>query len=691
MSLLSVNVATLAKKLQDLLSAGFPLLVCSEIRVPLPSLRSVSRRAFSLGFSSVFSCAPPPSPTFATSPGGVCVFASSEYPCRELRPPILEQWRQKSRIVTAVVTCGAHAITIIGIYGYPKSHPDVGCNEALFMHVFTWMSQLRNPAIAVGDYNVCVGESQCLSLVSAMGLKRITGVSPTTKGRKTPFAKNTAIDHLVANMPACDLGLTARTMYDFSVSDHYPICASFSIAPSPFPVWVWPAKCELPKAVRHDVPWTASPNTLVAWSEACTKWLTQATDVTVPSKQVVHTVMYSHKAPVIHKTFMRILAAQRALEGIRKSEGHPTDQQVASLKRKLRVLGVDYNMGDPSDIDAELATLMNQHFAEVQEQALMSWKQRVKEWIPSSKELYRYLRNTWAPKPTVLLCDDHPVSEPLKVADALNSFWGGLESWQQPQLEQDARSKLEDAWAIFLPHVPFEIHLQGIHLKNQSLSQKVSAPGPDGWGASELALLPVHAWDSLLSILAVKDNDFSSSLLAIFRRIPVEKERELTSLPTPEQIRPLDIFSMVVRILASTQAALLRPWLAQVVHPTQYATFGGCVPPIARMTIASEQILQKRKHLLGVSVDFTKMFNHISPSLAADVAVYLGLRECDAKALIAPFASSRGAWCLGFNAVVPMRQRSRGLPQGLSTSVALAELVVSVYLWKVHKIALVEY
>ena len=55
MSLLSVNVATLAKKLQDLLSAGFPLLVCSEIHVPLPSLRSVSRRAFSLGFSSVFS------------------------------------------------------------------------------------------------------------------------------------------------------------------------------------------------------------------------------------------------------------------------------------------------------------------------------------------------------------------------------------------------------------------------------------------------------------------------------------------------------------------------------------------------------------------------------------------------------------------------------------------------------------
>ena len=94
--------------------------------------------------------------------------------------------------------------------------------------------------------------------------------------------------------------------------------------------------------------------------------------------------------------------------------------------------------------------------------------------------------------------------------------------------------------------------------------------------------------------------------------------------------------------------------------------------------------------MIGVSVHFTKMFNHISPSLAADVAWYLGLRECDAKALIAPFEASKGAWRLGFNAVVPLRQRSRGLPQGLSTSVALAELVVSVYLWKVRKIALVE-
>ena len=151
---------------------------------------------------------------------------------------------------------------------------------------------------------------------------------------------------------------------------------------------------------------------------------------------------------------------------------------------------------------------------------------------------------------------------------------GGLESWQQPQLELDAWNKLEDAWAIFLPHVPYELHVQGVHLRNQSLSQKASAPGPDGWCASELALLPVQAWDSLLDILSARGADFASSLLAVFRRIPVEKERDLFSLPTPEQIRPLDIYSMVVRILVSTQTSVLRPWLVQVIHPTQYATFG---------------------------------------------------------------------------------------------------------------------
>ena len=291
------------------------------------------------------------------------------------------------------------------------------------MHVFTWMSQLRNPAIAVGDYNVCVGESQCLTLVSAMGLRRISGVSPTTKGRKTPTAKHTAIDHLVANMPACDLGVTAHTMYDFSVSDHYPICASFSIAHSPFPVWIWPAKATLPKAVRHDVPWTASPTTLAAWNESCTKWLTQATDVTVPSKQIVHTTMSSHKAPEIHKTFMRITAAQRALNVIRMCDGEPINQQLASLGRKLRALGKDPDLHDLDSIDGELSTLMTQHFAEVQEQDLTSWKMRVKEWIPSSKELYHYLRNTWAPRPTVLQSDEGPVSNPMKVAGLLDSFW----------------------------------------------------------------------------------------------------------------------------------------------------------------------------------------------------------------------------------------------------------------------------
>ena len=122
-------------------------------------------------------------------------------------------------------------------------------------------------------------------------------------------------------------------MYDFNVSDHYPILASFSVASSPFPIWMWPTTSKVPKSESQQVEWTAQPTTYAAWSESCTEWLSLATQSCVPSKLVVHTTLPSTKQPAVHKTFARITAGQRALSApfLPPPACEATPAQMASL------------------------------------------------------------------------------------------------------------------------------------------------------------------------------------------------------------------------------------------------------------------------------------------------------------------------------------------------------------------------
>ena len=64
-----LNVSTLAKRLDTLLSWQAHIFALSEVRLSLSSQRSVARRASALGFSALFS-PPPPVRWFCGAPWG---------------------------------------------------------------------------------------------------------------------------------------------------------------------------------------------------------------------------------------------------------------------------------------------------------------------------------------------------------------------------------------------------------------------------------------------------------------------------------------------------------------------------------------------------------------------------------------------------------------------------------------------
>ena len=79
------------------------------------------------------------------------------------------------------------------------------------------------------------------------------------------------------------------------------------------------------------------------------------------------------------------------------------------------------------------------------------------------------------------------------------------------------------------------------------------------------------------------------------------------------------------------------------------------------------------------------LFHSICPSVAIEAARILGLSQEDAAGLAKPFDLGCGFWRLPNNAVSPPSHHSRGLPQGLASSVLLSEVFLSVFLRKLHR------
>ena len=167
----------------------------------------------------------------------------------------------------------------------------------------------------------------------------------------------------------------------------------------------------------------------------------------------------------------------------------------------------------------------------------------------------------------------------------------------------------------------------------------------------------------------------AEGLLVKYERIPLEKGD--SEVVAPDCLRPLDIFAMSIRLISGSTMSMLREWKLSVLPAAQYSQTGGTLAAIARLTYFAEGVRSKRLSILAVSLDYSKLFNMIGPQVAHEAAMPMGMAPQTAHMVVAPIIHARGIWRLAGN-VCPERGHSRGLPQGLSTSVCLADLFVSI-------------
>ena len=681
----ALNVRSLPAKLEFLLALPFDVFCLSEVRTSWTGQRALTRLASSLGFAAIWSVAPPPSPTFAVAPGGCAFFARSPLVVEELRPPALEKWRNEARVCVArILDLGGNSVCVASCYGYPPSHPRREANEAYLRDVLSYLGELKAPSLLLGDFNDHPSTSRVLAQSHTADMYRVTNDDPTTLTKNGELAAKLPIDHCFANRAALHLGTKAKVDPTLRVSDHLPILVSIPSASSQLMCveWAKPTKNLPPKI--EATPWTALPCDFFQWQEAARDWLHRAHSCNIEQKGTVRLKAYETcRVKEKHVRFRRLLTLQRAIVEWQK---YPkSSHQLDSIRRKIRALGYQSWMHELRDakkllclVAKEVSRVTHVHKRHV----LKKWRSRVREWSVSDKAAYRYLRNPLPSKPISIRTIDSVLVQPCEVETALMTYWQGLETWSDEQYAK-ARLSLEEYYSFLLPRHEHTSQVLPMHLHDVAKRAKVSAVGVDGWTHEELASLPMVAWHCLLLAISISPLSLLASASSIFKRVPISKTS--SSVCEPKDVRPIDIFSVIMRIYATATTRIVKPWAQMVLHPGQHATQGGVLVAVARIAWQTELSLAKVSSLWGISVDFEKMFNMLSGLVAAEVAGFMGLSYTNILDLLVPVACAVGIWKLPFSAAPKPFGTPRGLPQGMASSVLLAELAIAPVLWRLTR------
>ena len=280
---------------------------------------------------------------------------------------------------------------------------------------------------------------------------------------------------------------------------------------------------------------------------------------------------------------------------------------------------------------------------------------------------------------TVVNAGGKAESHPYRIQTLLKDAWCEIESWPTPIACQAAQIALEDKYSMLLPRCECHDSLTPELVAQVAKRAKESAPGLDAWTLKEARALPVTAWQALLHIIKDRPEQLKKELLTLVKRVPLEKHEGLCKAL---EIRPIDLFSVILRIVSSAAYTAAKPWAHVVLHPNQYATHGGIVYALAKVAVATESALVGSRYVVAVASDFSKMFNMMSTQVAELAAGYMGLSPELLHFLVEPLRLSSYSWKLPFAAKPMEHTHDRGLPQGMAGSVMLAEICIAPLLWR---------
>ena len=579
-------------------------------------MRSLARLSRSLGFDCVFGAPPPASPTFEVAPGGVAICAKIPLTLRKLHPPELAHWEIQGRVLVVELISELWSMIVIGIYGFPASHEQHSSNDDLVAACLSWGGGRKSRVLIMGDLNESV--QTCLPIAASreLHMTRVSPDLPSTWSKAGEPSKTLPIDHCFANQAVRQDIVEVSFRRDLLLSDHIPLVCSLALPSSPSPAWLWPKPAVSPLPARvSSPPFPMGSGTFAEWSEKARRWLQHAYAITIPSKVCRATVTPTYPPPPMSQQCKDIWKAWRALLHVEKLRT-PHAYQIRSLTLRLNKVGLKWD-GSVDALPTTKALLqdgLNMVLADAHTGMMKVWKEKVRQWTISGTAVHRYVKNDEPPKLLALRVNERSTNDPLEMSLALGGVWWTIEAWPEGVSEEATWNAIEDAYSLFLPHVQCGVWLTPEMMMDQAKYMKESSRGADGWAVHEIKALPLDAWKEFLRLYDEVWVTSPPPLLLLKRRTPIQKT--VSGVPNPEDIRPIDVFSTLLRVHSSRLCLMLKPWLKEVTHKSQTSTHGGILNALAALAAWTEATQLDGVSVYAFSIDLTKMFNMLSPTIS---------------------------------------------------------------------------
>ena len=166
---------------------------------------------------------------------------------------------------------------------------------------------------------------------------------------------------------------------------------------------------------------------------------------------------------------------------------------------------------------------------------------------------------------------------------------------------------------------------------------------------------------------------FSSALKEMYITLIPKKDGDCC--PGAHQVRPISVTSAVYRAKTETMSRILDGFL----HPCQYGARAGrsLHHAVAKVTSRLEQGKRGTRHWSGVSIDICKCFDTLPTGASATILRMGGVDDTTAIRTQKVVASMRRRWRLPGSTLSALLPSDRGLPQGCSLSVMVANAYIA--------------
>ena len=310
---------------------------------------------------------------------------------------------------------------------------------------------------------------------------------------------------------------------------------------------------------------------------------------------------------------------------------------------------------------------------------LSNWKVRLQQ---DNAQVFRWVRSSES-APTVTLYDDEVDPDDPASMDSsgalvkIESFWqrawnrDNSDAWtpQQYLREYGGAPEVEENWS----------HVSAQALSAPAARQRHRAGGPDGWTGSEMAAWPYNMWADLEFVFQAWEQlgcfpkcwHFMTQVM-----LPKGNGQRLSDSATPtSKLRPISLMSCWWRIYVSARldGDIERRWLESHLLTTQA---GGRRNRDSQGSFCELAEGFAKGAYVG-SLDLSKCFDHVRPSLACDTLVWKGFPRKLAAAIQKIWEGQLRI--LSWNKeVCPRIQGVRSsIPQGDSLSPRVLNLIMS--------------